>query len=166
MYPIDKKPDKFPFRPKDPGLTNAIKQIEEEFAKAMEQGLGFSWGFSSLAVNGQPVRQNVFWQPEEGKPRQISYEAQEEENVREPLVDVFEGEKETKVLVDLPGVEKKDIKLTADAGKLEVRVDSAERRYHKLIPLKHDAGGITSSYKNGVLDIRVKKEEPENVKVE
>lgn len=78
---------------------------------------------------------------------------------REPLVDVIEDDDSVKVLAELPGVEKKDIKLYATPRGLTISVDNVDRRYFKELEFESeiDRGSAKSSYKNGVLEINFKK---------
>ena len=52
---------------------------------------------------------------------------------REPLVDVVDTNGEIKVVVELPGVNKKDIKLTALDDKLTISVAKSDRKYYKEV---------------------------------
>ncbi|UCC58768.1 MAG: Hsp20/alpha crystallin family protein [Candidatus Bathyarchaeum sp.] len=78
---------------------------------------------------------------------------------REPLVDVINTNGEIKVIVELPGVEKDDIKLQGTEDTLTISVDTSERRYFKEIemPTKIEPKKAKSSYKNGVLEVTVPK---------
>lgn len=81
------------------------------------------------------------------------------EEKREPLIDIFEEKNETKIIAELPGVEEKDIKLDLEGKKLAISVDTEERKYYKEIELPAPVKNMTSSYKNGVLEIRLSKQE-------
>jgi HSP20 family protein len=87
---------------------------------------------------------------------------------REPLADVINTDGEVRVIVELPGVEKKDIKLSGTEDKLTISVDTPERKYFKQVelPAKVDSKKATSKYKNGVLDIIVPKKKEEKPKGE
>jgi len=83
---------------------------------------------------------------------------------REPLVDVMETNEEIKVVAELPGVEKEDIKLYGTEDALTISVDTPERKYYKKVelPSKVDTKKTKASYKNGVLEVTLKKKkEPE-----
>jgi HSP20 family protein len=62
------------------------------------------------------------------------------------------------VVAELPGVEKKDIKLHATDDALEIRTEN-DRRYLKEVlfktPVKPETAKAT--YKNGVLSVQIKK---------
>ncbi len=87
---------------------------------------------------------------------------------REPLADVINTDGEVRVIVELPGVEKKDIKLSGTENKLTISVDTPERKYFKEVelPAKVDSKKATSKYKNGVLDVTVPKKKEEKPKGE
>jgi len=83
---------------------------------------------------------------------------------REPLVDVMETDNEIRIIAELPGVEKKDIKLHGTENTLTISVDTPERKYYKEVelPSKVDVKKTKASYKNGVLEVKLKKKkEPE-----
>jgi HSP20 family protein len=76
--------------------------------------------------------------------------------MREPLVDIFEENNATKVYVELPGVEKDDIKLDLGEGHIEVKA----KNFYKTINLgtRHvTMNGVSTQYKNGVLQITLPK---------
>ncbi|MHA1959713.1 MAG: archaeal heat shock protein Hsp20 [Candidatus Thorarchaeota archaeon] len=79
--------------------------------------------------------------------------------VVEPLVDVFDEADEVVVVADLPGVDKNEIKVKIKGAKLTIHVDNPDRPYHKEIklPTKVVKDKATSSLRNGVLEIRLKK---------
>jgi len=87
---------------------------------------------------------------------------------REPLADVINTDGEVRVIVELPGVEKKDIKLSGTENKLTISVDTPEHKYFKEVelPVKVDSKKATSKYNNGVLDITVPKKKEEKPKGE
>jgi len=74
---------------------------------------------------------------------------------REPLVDVIEDGETVKVLAELPGVEKRDIRLKATDHSLTINVDNPTRKYYKELefPEEVDEKTAKSNYTNGVLEI-------------
>ena len=87
---------------------------------------------------------------------------------REPLADVMETDGEVKVIVELPGVEKEDIKLHGTERSLTISVDTRQRKYHKEVelPAKVDPKEAKSSYKNGVLEVTLQKQKEKKPKGE
>ncbi len=78
---------------------------------------------------------------------------------REPLVDVVEEGNKVKVVAELPGVEKKDIKLFATEKTLTISVDTPSRKYYKKLELPEevDEAKAKSTFKNGILEIVFEK---------
>jgi HSP20 family protein len=78
---------------------------------------------------------------------------------REPLVDVMSTDSEVKVVVELPGVEKQDIKLYGTERVLTISVDTPQRKYYKEIdlPALVDPKSAKAAYKNGVVEITLTK---------
>lgn len=78
---------------------------------------------------------------------------------REPMSDVSETDKEVKVVVEMPGVSKENIKINAYENKVEVKTEGTKRKYHEVIEIPHDADIETakSNYNNGILEIILKK---------
>lgn len=74
----------------------------------------------------------------------------------EPLADVTTTDKDVKVVVEMPGIEKKDIKINAHDDTVEVfTTDTAERKYRKIIevPSEADIETAKSTYRNGILEL-------------
>jgi HSP20 family protein len=80
---------------------------------------------------------------------------------REPLVDVNTNDKEVKVVLEMPGVRKEDIKINTYGEAVEVTANNAQRKYHKTIELPKEANTDTakSTYHNGILEITFSKRE-------
>lgn len=78
---------------------------------------------------------------------------------REPLVDVINRPKEVTVIAELPGVDKKDIKLkvTGENDVLDVFVPHKFSKKVKL-PAKVRSKLAKANYKNGVLEVNLIKE--------
>ena len=87
---------------------------------------------------------------------------------REPLVDVVETDSEIRVVVELPGVEKTDIKLHGTEDSLEISVDTPHYKYYKevTLPAKVKVKEAKSNYKNGVLEVILPKAETKKPKGE
>ena len=85
---------------------------------------------------------------------------------REPLSDVTTTEKEVKVVLEMPGIKKEDIKINAYYATVEVIANSSQRKYHKAIELPKEADNETaiSVYNNGILEITFDKKERNKTK--
>jgi HSP20 family protein len=81
---------------------------------------------------------------------------------REPLTDLIEDENNVSITAELPGVEKDDVDLELEGNILAIKVDTVFRKYHKEIELPEDVDpeSMGATYKNGVLDICMKRLKP------
>ena len=103
----------------------------------------------------------------------------------EPLTDIYDTEKEVKARIEIPGVEKGDIRISAVEGGIEIKVEKREEsreddrkkgryriersysgfyRYFSL-PDSADTEKIEAGYKNGILELRIPKTVKETKKV-
>jgi len=78
---------------------------------------------------------------------------------REPLVDVNATDKEVKVVMEILGLKKEDIKIEVYDETVEVTADNPQRKYHKTIglPSETDIETARSRYNNGILEITFDK---------
>lgn len=81
------------------------------------------------------------------------------EEEREPITDVFDEQDEIRIYAEMPGVSEKEIRVNLQADILTISAKSANRNYHKevLLPLKLKAENLFFSYKNGILEVKIKK---------
>ena len=77
---------------------------------------------------------------------------------REPLVDVIKGSDEIRVVAEVPGVNKEDLRVSADEGAVTIESATGSPRYHKRINLPDavDPKSAKSTYKNGILEVSFK----------
>lgn len=80
---------------------------------------------------------------------------------REPLAEVNVTNKEVKVVLEMPGFKKDDIKINAYDGSLEVMSINPQRKYRKTMELPQEADIETakSTYNNGILEVTFSKKE-------
>lgn len=81
------------------------------------------------------------------------------EEVREPIVDIFDEKDHILVVAELPGVEEPDVKIDIKGDILTLSAERGEKKYSKeiLLPSKVDEKSLTSSYKNGILEIKLER---------
>ena len=80
----------------------------------------------------------------------------------EPLSDITTTDKDVKVVVEMPGINKKDIKISAYDSSVEISTtNTSERKYRSVIELPPEVNTETvkSTYNNGILEITFKKKE-------
>lgn len=144
------------------GLGNLIdlasKLSEEGYEKRGEiRGLPKRakgvYGFSIRTLAGKPVIESF------GNIRETAKGPVVEE-VREPMVDVFDEKDLILVIVELPGVSESEIKIEVAGDILNLTASDRDRKYAKeiLLPGKVKPDSVKTSYKNGILEITLEKE--------
>ena len=93
--------------------------------------------------------------------------------LREPFVDVMVDDKDKvlKVVAEMPGVEKNDIKIEVLGHTILLDAEHGEKRYQAKIPIKHkvDENSAKATYANGILEVKFSLKEdqrPRGKKVE
>jgi len=130
-----------------------IKKEGEIDLSHLKEGMKGVFGFSiKTAVGGKPIVEpfgNIKKTPKGPKV----------EEEREPITDVFDEKDEIRVYAEMPGVNQEDIKLDLKEDILDISAQSGDRKYHKevLLPAKVLAKNLSSSYKNGILEVKIKK---------
>ncbi|MEA3457881.1 MAG: Hsp20/alpha crystallin family protein [Candidatus Thermoplasmatota archaeon] len=133
--------------------TDFKEMIEDMFRGGFDlnKNKRFVHGFS---INGRPRFQEFGNRPTKTPTGNHMFS-----DAWEPLTDIIEGEDDVAVTVEIPGVEKEDIDITATEDTLEITVNNPERRYHKIVDIPFDVKpkSTEATYKNGVLDVVVKR---------
>lgn len=81
------------------------------------------------------------------------------EEVREPLVDIFDERGRILLVAELPGVDEKDIKIEIEGDILKLTATGKGHKYARevLLPARVNSETMKSTYKNGVLEIHLRK---------
>jgi len=146
-------------------MSRSFMNLDEIFDEANESGNiqtygPFYYGYTmTLGPDGKPVVKeygNV-------KPALLPTS-----DTREPLVDTLVDEKE-KVLTlvaEMPGVEKKDVKVVVEDKTVSIDAEHGKKKYHAKVPIKQKVNkdSAKASYTNGILELKFKLEEPEKPK--
>jgi HSP20 family protein len=85
---------------------------------------------------------------------------------RQPLSEVSTTDKEIKIVVELPGISKEQIKIDAYDNQVEIKTEDPKRKYHEIIDLPRDADidNVKSSFVNGLLEITFNKKSTDKPK--
>lgn len=149
-------------------VSSSFFDIDDIFEEFKENGsnLGpFYYGYSmTVGPNGKPVVKeygNV-------KPGLLP-----SADTREPIVDAIVDEKEklVKLVAEMPGVEKTDVKILVQDKSVDISAEHGVKKYHVKVPIKHkvDENSAKASYKNGILELvfkLIEDEKPKGKKVE
>ena len=125
----------------------------------------YYYGYSlTVGPDGKPVVKE-FGNVQPGLPQKSQ--------TREPFVDVIVDNKEKvlKIVAEMPGVEKKDIKIEVVGKSVTLDAENGDKKYQTKIPIKQkvDEDSAKATYANGILEVKFKlKEEdrPQGKKVE
>ena len=89
-------------------------------------------------------------------------------DAREAIVDTIVDEKEkvVKLIAEMPGVEKTDVKILVDKNVVNISAKRGEKKYHCKVPIQHkvDENSAKATYKNGILDLVLTKKESDKPK--
>ena len=95
--------------------------------------------------------------------RKVKYKVQTipEEKLKEPprLIDVIEENDEIAVFAEFAGFDRENLRVSVKNQRLTLSARASERRYHKSLnlPKRVIPESLCTTYKNGVLEIRLKK---------
>ena len=94
-------------------------------------------------------------------------------DTREPIVDTIVDEKDklVKLVAEMPGVEKSDVKIVVQDKLVDITAEHGEKKYHAKVPIQYkvDENSAKASYKNGILELvfkLVQEEKPKGKTVE
>lgn len=138
-------------------LSDRFFNMDDDFELNRARAQPYFYGYSMTVGN-------------DGKPIVRQYGTQipglTVSDVREPFVDevVDKNSNTLKLVAEMPGVEKKDIKVTIEGKYAKINAEHGERKYQTQIPLKYkvDEGSTKATYANGILEVsfRLAEEKP------
>jgi HSP20 family protein len=78
------------------------------------------------------------------------------QEVREPVVDIFEEEDHTLVLAEMPGISAEDVRIEVKDDLLSIYAEKREKKYSKevLLPRNYPKEKMLISCNNGILEIK------------
>ena len=146
-------------------MSNSFFNIDDIFEESKGNGSGpCYYGYTmTVGPDGKPVVEeygNV-------KPGQLPTS-----DTREPIVDTIVDEKErvVKLIAEMPGVEKADVKIVVENNIVDISAEHDKKKYHVKVPLQHkvDENSAKASYKNGILQLifKIVEEKPKGKTVE
>jgi len=140
-------------------LGNMVEAGEHQFNRTGEFKLK-GLGDKAHGVYGVSVRVGLGGEPHVERFGNIraTKEGPEVVDVREPLIDVFDEGTEIVIAAELPGAREDEIDIEVQGDVLALS-SSGERRYARevLLPSPVDAASMRRSFKNGLLELRLKK---------
>jgi HSP20 family protein len=151
------------------GLTDLVEKLAElaEKGEKLSQAHEFEWkkegnnikgicGFSIRTVlGGEELKVEPF-----GNIRRDEKSGEPVvQEVREPVVDVFEEEDHTLVVAEMPGIGAEDVRLEVHDDVLTIQAEQGDKKYRKevLLPRSYPRDKMTISCNNGILEIRCRQ---------
>ncbi|MDI6889656.1 MAG: Hsp20/alpha crystallin family protein [Thermodesulfovibrionales bacterium] len=142
-------------------VSKMVEEGKEEVTRIGEiKGLGEKvkgmYGFTvKMGIGGKPIIEqfgNIKKTPE----------GPVIEEEREPLSDVFDEKDEVVVIAEIPGVSEDGISLDLKGDILEISAVGKNRKYRKevLLPVQVKKETLSYTYKNGIVEVRIKKINP------
>lgn len=119
-----------------------------------EKGFKAVYGFSvKIGGEGRPLVEHF------GNIREDKEKGPVVDEVREPIVDVFDEGNHLVVVAELPGVDEKDIKYELKDDILIISAETGNKKYYKetLLPTPVNKEKISSSYRNGIFEMKLWK---------
>jgi len=146
-------------------MSNSFFNINDIFEESKVNGSGpYYYGYTmTVGPDGKPVVKeygNV-------QPSQLPTS-----DTREPIVDTIVDEKEkvVKLIAEMPGVEKTDVKIVVENKIVDISAEHDKKKYHVRVSLQHkvDENSAKASYKNGILQLifKIVEEKPKGKTVE
>jgi len=76
-----------------------------------------------------------------------------------PLLEIFETDDCVQVVAELPGIDQEDVLMDATENTLKIQVSIEDREFVETIelPARVDPSSATASYRNGVLEVVLKR---------
>jgi HSP20 family protein len=137
-----------------------IDDIFEEFkTKGSNQGPYYYGHTMTVGPDGKPIVKEYG----NTKPELVSAS-----NTREPIVDTIVDEKEklVKLVAEMPGVDKSDLKVVVQDKSVNLSAEHGEKKYQVNVPIQYkvEENSAKASYKNGILELVFKLAEDEKPK--
>lgn len=150
------------------GLTELVDKLNELSKSAQElKGAGemadFGPGKQLKGVYGFNVRVGLGKEQDKVKVEPFGNIRRDKESgrtvvqeVREPLVDIFEEDDHTLIVAEMPGISKKDLKLSVTDDVLTLSAERGEKKYYReiLLSRKYTMEKIQVSCNNGMVEIK------------
>lgn len=137
-----------------------MAMIFEEMSKGDGGSKGFVYGFSMTSgPDGKPTIQEFGNALDSQEDEALETEGDAGVPEREPLIDVLEGTGDIRIIAEVPGFNGEDIAIDVNDKAVLIKARKGKRAFSKEITLPADVeqDETKTSYKNGVLEIVLKK---------
>ena len=144
-------------------MSNSFFSLDDIFEDFKTHGATegpYYYGYTmTVGPNGKPIVQEY---------GNVKPELLPESNTREPIVDTIFDDKEklVKLVAEMPGVEKSDVKILVQDKSVNISAEHGEKKYHVNVPIEYkvEENSAKASYKNGILELVFKLAQDEKPK--
>jgi HSP20 family protein len=143
-------------------MTSSFFNLDEQFDETKSGSISspFYYGYTmTIGPDGRPVVKEY---------GNIRPGLLPNSDSREPLVDTIVDNKTKviKLVAEMPGVEKSDVKVVVKNGAVNIDAVRGNKKYHTVVPIQYkvDKDTAKASYKNGILELTFKQLVPEKSK--
>jgi HSP20 family protein len=147
----------------DDFFGEGFEELMDQMLRDLQEGRQpkpFIYGFSMTQHPGEAPEVREF-----GNVQPFGRSVKMEEE-RKPLIDVMETNEEVHVIAEMPGVERSDVQLEATESRLDIKARNEFRKYSESVelPVKVDPRSAKATYRNGVLEVKLKRVQPQEEK--
>lgn len=147
---------------KSPAFKERLKRVDEEVERKLREEplkrVGERESHIPMGIPSGTRRKTVGRRPSVRKRPTIPKSEGPPPAVEQRPVDIFDEKDHIKIIGEIRGVEEKDIKVNLKNDIITIKADLPHRKYHQELKLPcKPKGKIEKSYKNGILEIVIKK---------
>ena len=147
----------------DDFFGEGFEELMDQMLRDLQEGRQpnpFIYGFSMTQHTGEAPEMREF-----GNIQPFGRSVKMEDE-RKPLIDVMETTEEVHVIAEMPGVDRTDVQLDTTESRLDIKAQNEFRKYSESVelPVKVDPHSAKATYRNGVLEVRLKRVQPEEEK--
>jgi HSP20 family protein len=143
-------------------IMKRMMEMDEGNQKMGAKSFGpYIWGYNmTVGPDGKPRIKRF------GNVKTPMNRIQQKKN-DENLIDVFNEKDQVKIIVELPGVKKENIKVRATESKVFINAkgDQEDHNAEKELSVEIKPKTASTKYKNGILEITFERKEPSNEEV-
>lgn len=143
---------------KSPAFKERLRVVNEQIEQNIKEGKGTRPSMrTSFHMRTLPPKRGFYKRGVKVERKKVSLEEQE------PLLDIFDEGEYVRIVASLPGAKEKNINVGMMEDKLIISTDVLDnghllQKNYKEVSLPCPVKGkIKSSYKNGILEVRLKK---------
>jgi HSP20 family molecular chaperone IbpA len=106
-----------------------------------------------------PKGQRIKWKSRPRKCKLQTVSVEKELKEPKPLIDILEDDNKISVIAEFAGFNREDLRIDVKEQRLILSAEALDRKYHKSLnlPRRVIPSTLCTTYKNGVLEIRLKK---------